>query len=576
MAASGSLAAVRGGVTLAGRWKAGAREFADPIREIAADKPQKVLAALANAEAVARSGFWVAGFVAYEAAPALDSRLRVIEGTSGLPLVWFGVYEAPVRPSAARGEFSLGHWSPAMSPAAHRGRVASIKGAIRAGDTYQVNLTFPMTARFEGEPGALFDVMRSAQPGSYAAMIDLGDRQVLSVSPELFLSLDARVVTARPMKGTAPRGRWPAEDQGMAEALQMSEKERAGNVMIVDLVRNDLGRVAEFGSVHVPGLFETERHPTVWQLTSTVESRLRDDVGLAELFVATFPSGSVTGAPKASTMNIISEHEVSPRGAYCGAIGYIEPGGTSAEFSVAIRTGVVAGETFAYHVGGGITYDSTAETEYEECLWKARVVTEPVTVPGLVETMRYEPGIGIELLDGHVARLSASADYWGIEFDPTSLGDALSAVGSSRPTRVRLLLHPDGSTEVEIEELSFDSGTVALKWSEVRVDATDPIWFHKTMDRGRYPETGEGVEVVLANSDGYVTETNRSSLMIRFGADWVTPPIEMGLLPGVFRSHLLGEGRARERPVTIDEFTMADEYAVVNALRGWRNAKLIE
>lgn len=566
-------------VTLVGdRWRAGPRSFKDPVRVIVAPTLGEVLPAMRAAQQEAEAGSWVAGFVSYQAAPAFDAPLRVAprRRVPNVPLVWFGVYEGSAVPQPTAGRFRLGAWTACMSEAEHASKVKTIREAIVAGDTYQVNLTFPMWADFEGDPGALFQVMLRSQPQSYGALIDLGDRQVLSVSPELFFSRDGRLVTTRPMKGTAPRGRSTVEDLEQRDRLLSSEKERAGNLMIVDMLRNDLGRVAEIGSVDVPVLFDVELHPTVWQMTSTITARLPQDVGLAELFTGVFPSGSVTGAPKVSTMGIIADLEPDARGVYCGAIGYLEPGGQRAEFSVAIRTGVVEPERFTYHVGGGITYDSLAGAEYDECYWKALVVTEQRDPPDLLETMRYTPGEGIPLLDRHIARLSDSAAYWGIPFDPMAVGDALSGLGGAAPLKVRLVLTCSGRVEVTTQPLPSWEEPVGLQIWEGRVDQNDPRWAHKLEDRTRYPSAEDGIEVVMVNLDGEITETNISNLMLRFDLHWLTPPTASGCVPGVYRDLALAEGVATETVLTLEDLGRADEIAVTNAVRGWRKAVLIE
>lgn len=568
-----------GAVTLAGdRWRVGPRHFAKPLRVLTAASLSEVLPVLGQAEEEAEAGFWVAGFVSYQAAPAFGPQLRV--GTRlqlpATPLAWFGVYLGSALAPLSAGRFQFGGWSAGLSESEHGARVKTIREAIAAGDTYQVNLTFPMWADFDGDPGAFFQAMVRSQPQSYGALIDLGDRHVLSVSPELFFSLDDRVVVAKPMKGTAPRGRSTVEDLEQRDRLLRSEKERAGNLMIVDMLRNDLGRVAEIGSVDVPSLFDVERHPTVWQMTSTITATLPDDVRLAELFGGVFPSASVTGAPKVSTMGIIADLEPDARGVYCGAIGYLEPGGRRAEFSVAIRTGVLEGGRFTYHVGGGITYDSLAGAEYDECLWKALVVTEQHDPPGLLETMRYSPGEGIPLLERHIARLTASAAYWGIPFDPFVIGDALSAVGGGGPLKVRLVLTHSGGVELETEPLSSWEEPVGLQIWEGRVDQSDPRWSHKLADRTRYPTAEEGIEVVMVNLDGEITETNISNLMLRFDQKWLTPAISTGCLPGVHRDLALAEDLVAEAVLTLADLVRADEIAVTNAVRGWRKAVLIE
>lgn len=566
-------------MTLVGdRWRVGPRHFADPVRVLSATTLVEVLPVLRQAEAEAAAGAWAAGFVSYQAAPAFAPQLRVgaERRVPEMPLAWFGVYERSGLAPASVGEFQLGAWTAGLSEAEHATRVTTIREAIAAGDSYQVNLTFPMWADFDGDPDALFWAMARSQPQSYGAMIDLGDRQVLSVSPESLFSRDDRLVTAKPMKGTAPRGRSSSEDLGQRDLLLRSEKERAGNLMIVDMLRNDLGKVAEIGSVDVPSLFDVERHPTVWQMTSTVTAVLPDEVGLDQLLSAVFPSASVTGAPKVSTMGIIADLEPDARGVYCGAIGYLEPGGRRAEFSVAIRTGVLEDGRFTYHVGGGITYDSLAGAEYDECLWKALVVTKQHDPPALLETMRYSPGEGIPLLERHISRLSASAAYWGIPFDPVVIGDALSAVGGAGPLKVRLVLASTGGVEIEAEPLASWEEPVGLRVWEGRVDHSHPRWSHKLADRSGYPTAEEGIEVVMVNLDGEITETNISNLMLRFDQQWLTPATAAGCLPGVQRGLAMAEGLVTEAVLTWDDLVRADEIAVTNAVRGWRKAVLIE
>jgi para-aminobenzoate synthetase/4-amino-4-deoxychorismate lyase len=563
-------------VILAGdRWRIEPRRFSRPVRVITATDTGDVRPAIAAAEAAARAGDWVVGFVSYQAAPGLDLNLRVPSGDDGLPLLWFGAYEWGETPDLTAGTAALRDWAPGMSELEHADRVELIRRAIRAGDTYQVNLTFPMTARLDGDAPSLFMTMLRAQPQSFGALIDLGERQIVSVSPELFLRIQDRRVETMPMKGTAKRGRWPEEDDRIRGDLMGSEKERAGNLMIVDMVRNDLGRVARSGSVEVAELFRVERHPTVWQLTSTVRAGLEEGASLADLFAAVFPCGSVTGAPKISTMRIISDLEPTARGVYCGAIGYLAPGGDAAEFAVAIRTGVVEHNRFTYHVGGGITYDSVAASEYDECLWKALVVTDHREPPDLVETMRFVPGEGIPLLAHHVERLSRSADYWGIRFDPARVGDALSAVEGFEESRVRLVLYRDGGVEVNVGPMPAWDEPVPLTVSPMRIDQSSPLWFHKTADRSRYPAGEDEGEVIMVNLDGEVTETNRSNLMAHLDGRWVTPPLASGLLAGVARGVALREGRVVEQTLTLADLSRADELAVTNALRGWRKAVLI-
>lgn len=569
---------MRGDIQLAGRrWNLGPSRFGMPLRVLQTADPAAVADTIAEAEQAAMEGHWVAGYISYQAANGLYPRLCV-PGHASVPLVWLAVYAArnELPPTGSEHTYSVGEWTPGMSKQEHSRRVTSIKDAISQGISYQVNLTFPSSAKFTGSTNGLFTDMLAAQPTSYAAHIDAGDFQVLSVSPELYLSTVGRTVQTKPMKGTAPRGRHPSEDLAHARDLRNSEKEQASNVMVVDLLRNDLGRIAEQGTVNVPALFETERHPTVWQLTSTIEAQLRDGVGVVDLLTATFPSGSVTGAPKVSTMELIAEHETAPRDVYCGAIGYIAPGWETSEFSVAIRTGVVRDGSFTYHSGGGITADSESSAEYEECLWKTRVVTKKRQVPDLIETMAYLPGEGIALLGRHLNRLAGSAALWGIPFDLNRIQRSLYRIDLAHSATVRLVLRWDGSVEVRSRPLPAVDEPVRLVMSETVVDPEDALWFHKTDDRSRYPHTENGTEAVLTNVEGEVTETNISNIMARFAETWTTPPMSSGCLPGVFRSKMLDDGLVVERPMTIDELGEAEELAVTNAVRGWRKAVLAD
>lgn len=570
----GIVAPVSGDVVLLGaRWKIGNAHFASPVDVLVAETADQVAHVVRAAESAATAGYWVAGYIAYDAAPGFDPHL-IVPGPSKMPLAWFGVYENHSEPESSPGPVGVGEWTPSMTRQQHAASVESIIESIEKGDTYQANLTFAMKARLEGSALDLLVSMAQAQSKSFGAYLDLGDVEVISISPELFLAGSGRHVRTQPMKGTAPRGRSAAEDDKMRLALEESEKEAAGNVMVVDLLRNDLGRVSETDSVGVTELLKPERHPTVWQLTSTVEGQLRGEVGLFELLQATFPSGSVTGAPKVSTMEIIAANETVPRGVYCGAIGYLAPGGEAYEFSVAIRTGVVSDNYLTYHVGGGITFDSMAGAEYEECLWKALVVNSRDRTPDLVETMRYEPDTGIPMLAAHLRRLTASANYWEIPLDLASVGEALSGVEGSRPLKVRLVLGRNGDIDLEHEEIEMVGEPVQLQVSKSGIDPTDPLWFHKTTERSRYPDPDDG-EVVLFNVNGQVTETNISNLMVRIDDEWVTPPIESGCLPGVFRQTLIDAREVRERVVTVDELRSAEEIAVTNAVQGYRKAVLI-
>ncbi len=354
--------------------------FSGCVGQVAAACPGEVNAALEEVERAVSRGLHAAGFIAYEAASGLDPALKT-RSPGSAPLVWFGLFERRAEPAAGRfcagRTYSLSAWRPSVASTEYADAVAGIREYIAAGDTYQVNYSYRLRADFEGDAGALYSDLRRSQRTAYSAFVDTGRFKVLSVSPELFFRLKSGELSARPMKGTRRRGRWPEEDRMQACALRNSPKDRAENVMIVDMLRNDLGRVSETGSVRTPVLWDVERYETVLQMTSTVRSRLRSGVGVSDILRAAFPCGSVTGAPKVRTMEIISELEDSPRGVYTGSIGYISPG-PEAQFNVAIRTVTVDRETAIaeFGVGSGVTHDSSSETEYEECRTKARFLAD--------------------------------------------------------------------------------------------------------------------------------------------------------------------------------------------------------
>jgi para-aminobenzoate synthetase/4-amino-4-deoxychorismate lyase len=474
-----------------------------------------------------------------------------------------------------------------MAHAEYDAAIDRIHRAIADGDTYQVNLTLPLEAEVRGDPRGLYRDLAYAQRGAYASYIDTGTHRVLSASPELFFRIDGNRITSRPMKGTAPRGRWLGEDEDMRRTLERSIKDRAENAMIVDLLRNDVGRVGRSGSVRWTDLFAAERFETVWQLTSTVSADLRSDVGITEVFVALFPCGSVTGAPKVSTMNIIADLEVAARGVYCGTVGYLAPTdatGPRARFNVAIRTVVQDARSGAavYGVGGGITWDSRAPAEYDETVAKARVLTARRPPVRLLETLAHEPGSGYRRLDEHLERLRSSAAYLGMSLDERAVRDALDREAGrfTKPARVRLVVDRRGHVESGSAPLTETVEPIRLAIDRNDpVDPTDPMLFHKTTARTRYERARERFpdadDVVLVNSDGHVTETTSANIAIRSNARWVTPPLTDGLLPGCERAALLAEGTLEEASVRIEDLEGADSVAVLNSVRGWWDAVLV-
>ena len=443
-----------------------------------------------------------------------------------------------------------------------------------------MNLTVPFTSSSRLAPLVIYERMRLAQGGAYSAFLDLGDIQIMSASPELFLERTGARVVSKPMKGTAARGLHPRADRAARAALLQSEKERAENVMIVDVVRNDLGRVAKVGSVRVPSLCEAERFPSVWQMTSSVEAEVSTALPLSTLLSALFPAASITGAPKIRATEIIRELECEPRGIYCGAVGCIRPGG-DATFNVAIRTAWTGdgGRTLHLNAGGGVTIDSTAGGELAEVQAKLAAFTVPLFRPSLFETIRIERGRPMRL-SRHIDRMAESADYFGVPFDE-SLAEAtlLSAAAEQRALdigRGRLVLDPAGVMHASVESFD-DEGSyetprrVALGKSPV--DRGDVRLYHKTTDRTVYEAasmaTPRVFDTVLWNAERQATELTRGNLVVELGGSRWTPPVDCGLLAGTLRAELIENGEIRERIITLDELEEAAGIWFVNSLRGW-------
>ena len=556
---------------------------------ITAHSPGQVLPALAEVEQAVARGRHAAGYVAYEAASGLNPDLPA-SGKGALPLVWFGIFAERVdctdwpSPSTS-GDCQVSPPRLTISAADYLHSVATIREAIAQGETYQVNFTTRQRFKISGDHFTLYRRMCLNQQASYSAWLDLGTHRILSASPELFFALDKDLLTMRPMKGTAARLPRADDDLRQRGQLSASAKERAENLMIVDLVRNDLSRIAETGSVEVPALFEVESYPTVHQMTSTVTARVRREVGLSDIFRALFPCGSVTGAPKQHTMGIIGSLEDSPRGVYCGAIGYVSPG-REAVFSVAIRTAVVETATGngELGIGSGITWDSDAESEFRECLAKGAFLTRPAEEFSLIESLRHD-GQGYLLLDRHLQRLAGSADYFGFILDIDNLRGRLQNLGQGLTGihKVRLLLAFDGGITLESQPIAADdtpSAPVEIAISQQRVDSSDPFLYHKTTRRTLYDEQLRaypgGYDVVFLNERDELTEGSYTTIIIARHGELLTPRLDCGLLPGVLREELLEVGAMREAVLTLDDLRTANTVWLVNSVRGWRECTIIQ
>jgi para-aminobenzoate synthetase/4-amino-4-deoxychorismate lyase len=560
--------------------------FSRPECILTAATADEVPGLLHRAEEHSRAGCWVIGFVAYEAAPAFDRALHAHAAPAdGLPFALFAVFRNMDATPRSRGSHLCGAWRDETARGRFDGAIAHIRQGITAGDYYQVNYTTRLRAPFSGDGLSFFDSLRASQPAAYCSYLDFGPWQICSVSPELFFHWGnaedtGRPLTCRPMKGTAARYEDPALDHEAAQALQRSPKERAENLMIVDLVRNDLSRVARPGSVTAGQLFSVEAWPTVWQMTSTISCRTNDGVNLREVFRALFPCGSVTGAPKAAAMSAIRALEASPRGVYCGAVGALMPGG-EALFSVGIRTPVINAKAGSAEcgIGSGITLDSDANLEHEEWLAKQVFLMQSCPEYELLETLRLHQG-RYWLLRGHMKRLAKSAHALGFDFDEAVITQALQSharLHHDGNWRVRLMLAPAGKARIEtlpldVPALDTHSGAPLIALASAPIPSTNPWLRHKTTRREIYSGLASqqaGIfDTLLHNERGELTEFTRGNLVVELGGRLLTPPADCGLLPGVYRDVLLARKVIREGIVRIDGLAHANRIWFINSVRG--------
>ncbi len=466
--------------------------FANPHQIISAASIDEVHTSLQEIERLVEENNWhAAGFISYEAAPAFDSVLHALSA-GDFPLLWFGLYPEPRSFQTSEVLKDLGSlvklkWLAGITRESYNTAIEKVKEAIAQGKTYQVNYTMRLTSEFSGGEWNFFLNLAQTQ-NKYAAYIDIGRHVICSASPELFFKLDGNKIYSHPMKGTAKRGRTTLEDRGQVEWLYTSVKNRAENVMIVDMIRNDLGRIAEIGSVQVPELFTIEKYPTLFQMTSTVQAKT--SASMDKIFTALFPSASITGAPKVSTMKIITELETTPRKIYTGSIGYISPN-RKAQFSVAIRTAIIDRENkiAEYGVGGGIVWDSTSADEYSEALLKARVLTEGPRTFDLLESLLWTPEDGYFLREKHIARMQDSAEYFSFPFSREKFDHQLERLAAhfNSLQRVRILLNNRGEFRTEAKDFQINQKVFKVCLAEKPVNSNDVFLFHKTTQREMYP-----------------------------------------------------------------------------------------
>ena len=572
--------------------------FTDPLEILSTNRLDAIPAIFASIDRALQAGHYVAGFLSYEAGyhfepAAMRSVSPLAESDpplADLPLLWFGIYRQPLisnepEPMETNPESDLPNpeaLSIAISSAGYHAQIQQIRRYIEAGDIYQANFTVPVHQAWPHGAAQLFEKIMENQPVPYGAMINTGHAHILSASPELFFRKQGSQMTVRPMKGTANRGRDLEEDRQAAAWLSADEKNRAENVMIVDLLRNDLGRICQPGSIVVSDLFAVERYPDLLQMTSTVRGQLQRETSHYEIFRALFPCGSITGAPKVRTMQIIRELEQAPRGVACGAIGYFSPTG-EAVFSVAIRTVTLRNAEAHLRIGSGITHDSDPEAEYAECLLKSRFLTRTSSRFELIETLAWEGGF--EFLDLHLQRLQSSAEYFGFHCAPERIRHELDRFAADLPKesrhRVRLLLSRYGAVSIASSPLTPSRHPAALLIAPERTDSTDPFLRHKTTRRSLYDRALKDAQAagyddaIFLNELGQVTECAIHNIMIAKGEKLITPPLTCGLLPGIYRRHLLAtHPEIQQTVLTLEDVLSADRVFIFNSVRGLRQAQI--
>ena len=561
-----------------------ARLYVRPVACLTARTTEEIVPLLEGLRLARQRGLHAAGFLSYEASPALIPNISA--PPQGL-LAWFGLFdhyqELDSDAIASNLPDPAGAWLSSLSPAISCGEYgmafAKVQEYIAAGDIYQANLTFPLSADYAGDPLALYAALRPRAAAGYGGVIWTGEQHYLSFSPELFFALKENRVTTKPMKGTARRQADPLADAAAAEQLRTDPKQRAENLMIVDLLRNDVSRVCVAGSVSVPELFHVESYPTVHQMTSTVTGLLPHGGDAVDVIKALFPCGSITGAPKIRAMQIIGEVETGPRGIYCGSIGRIDANGDAA-FNVAIRTFTLCEreKRVSLALGSGIVADSDEAAEWAECLAKGDFAKVGGFGFDLIETMRFEPEHGIARLELHLERMKASAQTFGFEFDRHAVRNQLHAATFHLDSlaKIRVLLSRSGAIAIEIRALGDVTGIWRVAIIPLPVDAADIRLRHKTTDRAFYDNARQGAEadeVLFVGLDGFLTEGSITAIFVERDGTLLTPPVSRGALPSVLRRELVDNGQAIEADLTVAD--LSGDFFVGNSVRGLIPAKRV-
>ena len=565
------------------------RFYTDPIDIITIYDSNSIHVAMQKLLHYHGNGYHLAGYLSYELGIHLESKLNILGSEiSDEPLMHFGVFNsfsehAPIDCLYTSENIDL-NLKPSWTEAEYKKKFERTMTYIRQGDAYQVNLTFPMRATFKRSARTLYSAFRSRQKGSYGGIISLtGGPEIISHSPELFFSKFGKKMTMRPMKGTRPRAETAEADNKLKRNMKLDEKSQAENLMIVDLLRNDLSRISDTGSVKVPELFSLETYPTLHQMTSQVTSKLKDSQNFIDIFKGLFPCGSVTGAPKIRAMEIIKELEESDRGAYCGSIGYIDPEGTAC-FNVGIRTIILKEGELRYNVGSGLVMDSDASDEYAECILKADVLKKQNSE--ILETFLWQPRTGVKNFSQHKKRLIKTANELKYPFKEVHFQNAIKSIISvDKPQRVRLALNNLG--EFNIQQSDYEpyqiNSEVTFSLSKYPLSDKVQVTRHKVSDRNFYDgernrirKLTEADEVIFLNNKNEICEGSYTSIFIKKNGVLVTPPLSSGLLPGILRADLLEKKQAIERKLTITDIIEAKEVFLGNSLRGLMKAKLLD
>ena len=551
--------------------------FENPVSILQTNKIENVIEKLKEIEArIDDDNLYAAGFISYEASPAFDPALKTYP-PGDFPLLWFGLYKKPkvIEILRSNQSNSRSNWQPTVNRTEYHSIIEEIKKQLQEGNTYQVNYTFPLKRKFDKDSWTFFTNLIHNQQSDYGAYLEFDQYVIASASPEQFFVLNGNRISSLPMKGTAPRGRYYIEDIKIRNNLFHSSKDRAENIMIVDMIRNDIGRIAEYGSVKVSDMYRIEKYPTVWQMVSKVKAKT--EASISEIFKALFPCASITGAPKVNTMKIINKLEKTPRRIYTGSIGFIAPN-RKAQFNVAIRTVLIDKnkKQAEYGVGGGIVWDSINEKEYDECFIKAQALKAHRPEFQLMESILWTPDEGYFILDYHLKRMKESAEYFDYRFSQGKILNMLNSTAKSLQTgsyKIRILLSKN--EEIEIQSTLLDVGNYSkplkVRLAKNSVDSNDIFLFHKTTYRSVYDqaraECPECDEVLLYNEKGELTEFTNANVLVKINGQLYTPPVDCGLLAGTHRQFMLDRKEIYEKVISLEMFEQCQEVYLINSVR---------